>query len=172
MKKYLLSFVCVVFLSSALQANLNSGPSYTLAMIKPNAVKEGNTGSIIEKIERNGLQVVAMKMDWLTKERAQRFYSVHKERPFFNDLTSFISSGPVVALILKGENAVERYRQLMGATDPKKAAPGTIRAEFAKSTTSNSVHGSDSAENAAQEIALFFGPEELNVLHIENLSPR
>ena len=128
----------------------------TLSIIKPDAVGANNIGAIIARFEKNGLKIIGAKMMHLSQKQAQEFYSVHKERPFFNDLVSFMTTGPVLVMALEGENAVLKNRDLMGATDPSKAAPGTIRADFAKSIDENAVHGSDSAENAAQEIAFFF----------------
>lgn len=128
----------------------------TLSIIKPDAVGANNIGAIIARFENNGLKIIGAKMMHLSQNQAQEFYSVHKERPFFNDLVSFMTTGPVLVMALEGENAVLKNRDLMGATDPSKAAPGTIRADFAKSIDENAVHGSDSAENAAQEIAFFF----------------
>ncbi len=129
----------------------------TLSIIKPDAVAKNKIGAIISRFEDSGLKVVACKMAHLTKEQAEGFYSVHKERPFFNDLVQFMISGPVLISALKGENAVQKNRDLMGATDPKKADKGTIRADFADSIDANAVHGSDSEENAHIEIKYFFG---------------
>jgi nucleoside-diphosphate kinase len=120
----------------------------TLSIIKPDAVAKQVIGKIIDRFESNGLRIAAMKKIKLTKEDAAKFYEVHKERPFFNDLCEYMSSGPVVVMVLEGENAVAKNRELMGATDPKEAAPGTIRADFAESIEANAVHGSDSLENA------------------------
>ena len=128
----------------------------TLSIIKPDAVKKNVIGKIYSRFETNGLRIVAAKMAWLSAEEAGNFYSVHKERPFFKDLVSFMISGPVMVQVLEGENALIKNRELMGATDPKRADPGTIRADFADSIDANAVHGSDSAENAAVEIAFFF----------------
>lgn len=125
-------------------------------MIKPDAVGAGNTGAIIKMIEEAGFRIVALKKTLLTKERAGQFYAVHKERPFYNDLVNYMSSGSIVPMILEKDNAVEDFRKLIGATDPKKAAPGTIRAVFAKSIEANAIHGSDSDENAEIESNFFF----------------
>ena len=133
----------------------------TISIIKPDAVAKNVIGEIYSRFEKNGLKVVAAKMKQLSKEDAEGFYAVHKERPFFNDLVSFMTSGPVMIQVLEGENAVLKNRELMGATNPKEAAPGTIRADFAESIDANAVHGSDSLENAAIEIAYFFKPEDV-----------
>jgi nucleoside-diphosphate kinase len=128
----------------------------TLSIIKPDATRRNLTGKINARFEEKGLRIVAQKRLQLTKAQAEAFYAVHKARPFFGELVSFMISGPVVAQVLEGENAVTANRDIMGATDPKKAADGTIRKDFAESIEANSVHGSDSAENAAVEIAFFF----------------
>ena len=133
----------------------------TLSIIKPDAVAKNIIGEIYSRFERAGLKVVAARMQHLSRERAEGFYAVHSERPFFNDLVSFMISGPVMVQVLEGENAVARHREIMGATDPKKADPGTIRADFADSIDENAVHGSDGTETAAQEINFFFGPDEI-----------
>ncbi len=133
----------------------------TFAMIKPDAVRKNLVGQIITKFTEAGFKVKAMKMTRLTKESAQGFYEVHKQRPFYNDLVEFMSSGPVVALALEKENAVADYRKLIGATDPAEAEEGTIRKLYADSKSENAVHGSDSDENAAIEIAHFFSRNEL-----------
>jgi nucleoside-diphosphate kinase len=129
----------------------------TLSIIKPDAVAKNVIGKIYSRFESNGLKIVAAKMAQLTQAETEGFYAVHKERPFFNDLVKFMISGPVMIQALEGENAVAKNRELMGATNPKEAAAGTIRADFAESIDANAVHGSDSAENAAIEIAYFFG---------------
>ena len=129
----------------------------TLSIIKPDAVAKNVIGKIYSRFETNGLKIVAARMAHLTQAEAEGFYAVHKERPFFKDLVKFMISGPVMIQALEGENAVLRNRELMGATNPKEAAAGTIRADFAESIDANAVHGSDSAENAAAEIAYFFG---------------
>lgn len=133
----------------------------TLSIIKPDAVGKNHIGNIISRFEKAGLRVVAAKMTHLSKEKAEGFYAVHKERPFFKDLVGFMITGPVMVLALEGNDAVLKNRDLMGATDPKKATPGTIRADLAESIDENAVHGSDSAENAKTEIAFFFKPEEI-----------
>lgn len=125
-------------------------------MIKPDAVGAGNTGAIIKIIEEAGFKIVAMKKTQLSKERAGQFYEVHKERPFYNELTDYMSSGPIVPIILEKDNAVEDFRKLIGATNPKDAEPGTIRALFAESIEANAIHGSDSDENATIESNFFF----------------
>lgn len=144
-----------LFASSLLQAEL------TLSLIKPDAVAGSHIGEIINRFEKNGLQVAALKMVKLTDKQAGDFYSVHKDRPFYPELVKFMSSGPIVAIVLDGDNAVAKNREIMGATDPKKASAGTLRADFAKSITKNAVHGSDSQESAKTEIAFFFKPEDL-----------
>jgi nucleoside-diphosphate kinase len=129
----------------------------TLSIIKPDAVAKNVIGKILSRFEDAGLKIVAAQMKQLSKEEAEGFYAVHKERPFFNDLVKFMISGPVMIQALEGEGAVLKNRDLMGATNPKDAAPGTIRADFAESIDANAVHGSDSLENAAIEIEYFFG---------------
>lgn len=133
----------------------------TLSIIKPDAVKKGVIGKILDRFESNGLRIAAMKKVQLSKEQAEAFYAVHKERPFFKDLVEFMISGPVVVSVLEGEGAVLKNRDLMGATNPKEAQPGTIRADFAKSIDANAVHGSDSLENAKIEIEFFFKSNEI-----------
>ncbi|MEI7950800.1 MAG: nucleoside-diphosphate kinase [Gammaproteobacteria bacterium] len=133
----------------------------TLSIIKPDAVAKNVIGQIMSRFENDGLKVVAAKMVQLTDETAGGFYAEHKARPFFKDLVSFMTSGPVVVQVLEGENAVARNRDLMGATNPAQAAPGTIRADFAKSIDANAVHGSDSVASAQREISYFFKPEEI-----------
>lgn len=134
---------------------------YTFSIIKPDATKRNLTGAVNQMLEKAGLQVVAQKRLRLSKEMAEAFYAVHKARPFFNDLVKFMISGPVVVQVLKGENAVAKNREIMGATNPKDAADGTIRKTFAESIEANSVHGSDSLENAKNEIAFFFAGYEI-----------
>ena len=129
----------------------------TLSIIKPDAVAKNVIGKIYTRFEENGLKIVQAKMAHLSKEEAQGFYAVHKDRPFFNDLVAFMTSGPVMIQVLEGDNAVLKNRELMGATNPQEAAPGTIRADFAESIDANAVHGSDSLENAKIEIEYFFG---------------
>jgi len=133
----------------------------TLAIIKPDAVSRNLIGNLIGRIESNEFKVVAIKKIWLTKSLAERFYDVHKERPFFNSLTDFMSSGPIVLMVLEHENAIMGWRELMGATNPAEAAEGTIRKEFGLDLERNSSHGSDSPENAALEIAFFFNQTEI-----------
>jgi nucleoside-diphosphate kinase len=133
----------------------------TLSIIKPDATRRNLTGKINTKFEEAGLRIVAQRRVLLSKAQAEEFYGVHKERPFFAGLVSFMTSGPVVLQVLEGEDAVAANRRIMGATNPKNADPGTIRAEFAEDIEANSVHGSDSAENAATEIAFFFKAEEI-----------
>jgi nucleoside-diphosphate kinase len=133
----------------------------TFSIIKPDATRRNLTGKINALLEAGGLRIVAQKRIHLTKAQAETFYGVHKERPFFNDLVKFMTSGPIVAQVLEGENAVARNREIMGATNPANAAEGTIRKTFAESIEANSAHGSDSAENAAIEIAFFFSGLEI-----------
>jgi nucleoside-diphosphate kinase len=128
----------------------------TLSILKPNAVAKDNIGAIYSRFEKGGLKIVAARMLQLSKAQAEEFYGVHKERPFFGSLVEFMTSGPVVVQVLEGENAIERNREIMGATNPDDAAPGTIRADFADSLEANAAHGSDAPETAAQEIAFFF----------------
>ena len=128
----------------------------TFSMIKPDATKRNLTGAITKMLEDAGLRVVASKRVWMSKREAEGFYAVHKERPFFGELVEGMTSGPTIVQVLEGENAILKNRELMGATDPKKADAGTIRADFADSIDANAVHGSDAAETAAQEIAFFF----------------
>ena len=134
----------------------------TLSIIKPDAVKKQVIGKILDRFESNGLRIVAMKKIWLSREQAQNFYAVHKDRPFFKDLVEFMISGPVVVSVLEGDNAVLKNRELMGATNPKEAKSATIRADFAQSIDANAVHGSDSLENAKIEIEFFFKDNELS----------
>ena len=135
----------------------------TLSIIKPDATKRNITGKIIQKFEDGGLSIIAQKRILLTQDQAEGFYSVHKERPFYNDLVSFMTSGPVVVQVLEGENAIQKNREIMGATNPEEAKEGTIRAEYALNIEANSVHGSDSEDNAATEISFFFDTNEINV---------
>ena len=128
----------------------------TLSIIKPDAVSKNVIGEIIARFEKAGLRIAAVRMAWLSRAEAEGFYAVHRERPFFKDLVDFMISGPVVIQVLEGENAIATNRDLMGATDPKKAAAGTIRADFAQSIDANAVHGSDAPETARAEIAYFF----------------
>ena len=133
----------------------------TLSIVKPDGVGRNLIGQVYGRFEKAGLQIVAARMLHLSKAQAEGFYAVHKARPFFNDLVAYMISGPVIAQVLEGENAVAKHRDIMGATDPKKAAPGTIRADLAESIEHNVVHGSDSVENAAIEIAYFFSTTEI-----------
>jgi len=133
----------------------------TLSIIKPDAVAKNVIGEIYTRFERAGLKVVAARMAHLSRAQAEGFYAVHRERPFFNDLVGFMTSGPVMIQVLEGDNAIARNRELMGATDPRQAAPGTIRADFATSIDANAVHGSDGEDTAREEIAFFFGADEI-----------
>jgi nucleoside-diphosphate kinase len=133
----------------------------TFSIIKPDATRRNLTGKINARFEEKGLRIVAQKRIKMSRQQAEGFYGVHKERPFFNDLCTFMTSGPVVIQVLEGDNAVAKNREIMGATNPANAAPGTIRKDFAESIEANSVHGSDSPENAKTEIAYFFSPGEI-----------
>jgi nucleoside-diphosphate kinase len=133
----------------------------TLSIVKPDGVARNLVGDVYQRFEKAGLRIVAARMLHLTQRQAEGFYAVHRERPFFRDLCAYMSSGPVMVQVLEGDSAVQRNREIMGATDPKKADPGTIRADLASSIEENVVHGSDSAENAAREIAYFFAETEL-----------
>jgi nucleoside-diphosphate kinase len=133
----------------------------TLTIVKPDGVEQNNIGDIVRAFEQNQFKILAMKMLWLTKPQAEGFYAVHRERPFFESLTGFMSSGRVVVMVLEAENVIERLRKLMGATNPAKAEPGTIRKQFATSIERNVIHGSDAPETAAFEISYFFSQMEL-----------
>src|SRR6267154_1391581 len=133
----------------------------TLSILKPDAVSANNIGAILSRFEKVGLKIVAAKMVHMTNEQAKAFYAVHAHRPFFQELVTFMVEGPVLITVLEGENAIVKNRDLMGATNPKEAAPGTIRADFAKSIDKNAVHGSDSQENAKKEITFFFKQQEI-----------
>ncbi len=133
----------------------------TLSIIKPDAVSKNHIGAIIDRLEKAGLKVIAAKMKHLSREEAEGFYAVHKERVFFKDLVDFMISGPVLIMALEGDNAILKNRDVMGATNPQDAAPGTIRADFAKTIDENAVHGSDAPETAKFEISYFFGPKEI-----------
>ena len=133
----------------------------TFSIIKPNAVKKNVIGEILTRFEKNGLKVIASRMIHMSRKEAEGFYSVHKGKPFFDDLVSFMISGPVVVQVLEGENAILKNREIMGATNPANAAPGTIRADFADGFTENAVHGSDAPETANQEISYFFSETEI-----------
>ncbi len=138
----------------------------TLGMIKPDAVQKGHSWHILADIASSGLKPVAVKLTRMSKEQAKVFYIVHKDRPFYGGLTDFMSSGPIVAMVLEGEDAIRKYREIMGATDVKKAAPGTLRAKFGESIEKNAVHGSDAVETARREISFFFTIQELTPLGV------
>ena len=133
----------------------------TLSIVKPDGVEKNLIGEVYRRFEQSGLMIVAARMMHLSRKEAEGFYAVHRERPFFKDLCAYMTSGPVIVQVLEGDNAVARHREIMGATDPKKAAPGTIRADLAASIEENVVHGSDSVENAAREIGYFFAETEI-----------
>lgn len=133
----------------------------TLSILKPDAIEKNCIGKIIDRFESQGLKVIAMKMAQLSKDQSKGFYAVHQHRPFFGELVDFMTSGPVLIMVLEGDNAVAKNREIMGATNPKDAAPGTIRKDFANSIDKNAVHGSDSLDNAKTEIAFFFKPQEI-----------
>ena len=133
----------------------------TLSIVKPDGVRKNVIGDVYRRLEKSGLSIVAARMTRLTTAQAEAFYAVHRERPFFKDLVKFMTEGPVVVQVLEGENAIAKNREIMGATDPKKATPGTIRADLASSIDQNVVHGSDSVENAATEVAFFFAQSEI-----------
>ncbi len=141
----------------------------TLAIIKPDGVAAGAIGEIISRIEDAGLKVVAMRMERLSRSRAEGFYFIHRDKPFFGSLMDFMTSGPVVLMVLQGRNAVERWRQIMGPTDPRKADKGTIRADIGTSIEKNAVHGSDSRENAITEISYFFGGQDIHEINIDKV---
>ncbi|NOY64996.1 MAG: nucleoside-diphosphate kinase [Nitrospirae bacterium] len=134
----------------------------TLSIVKPDGVKKGLIGEVISRFEKAGLKVVALKMVKLSKDQAMGFYIVHKDKPFYNGLTDFMSEGPIVVMVIEGEQAISKVREIMGATNPKEAAPGTIRADFASDIERNIVHGSDSKESADYEIGYFFSSLEIN----------
>ena len=133
----------------------------TLSIVKPDAVESGHIGAILSRFEKDGMRIVCTKMLWLSKDKAQEFYAVHKERPFFNDLVNYMISGPVVVSVLEGDNAVLHHREILGATNPANAAPGTIRKDFGTSIERNAAHGSDAPDTARVEIAHFFSGLEL-----------
>ncbi len=133
----------------------------TFVMLKPSTVARAKTGDIISRIENKGLKIVAMKLTWVTQEKAAQLFAVHKDKPFYQSLVNFITSGPVVPMVIEGDEAVTVMRKLIGATNAKKAEPGTIRGDFALSNEKNAVHASDSVENAAVEMAIFFSPQEI-----------
>lgn len=145
--------------------SLNSFAEETLSLIKPDAVKSHHVGDVIQRFEANGLKIAALKMIRLTQGQAEEFYVEHQGKPFFNDLTSFMTSGPIVAIVLSGPDAIKKNRELMGATDFQKAAPGTLRKDFATSVTKNAVHGSDSVASARREISFFFADDQIVNLH-------
>jgi nucleoside-diphosphate kinase len=153
-----LSYFCAVF--KVQKEKIKMAGTTTFTMIKPDAFGAGNSGAIIKMIEEAGFSIKAAKMTKLSSERSGQFYEVHKERPFYNDLVSYMSSGPIIAMVLQGENAVESFRKLIGATNPADAEEGTIRKMFATSIEANAVHGSDSDENAAIEAGFFFSTTE------------
>jgi nucleoside-diphosphate kinase len=162
MKKYFTLFLgTIAALFSPIEAQETNPTSQTLSIIKPDAVAANHIGEIIERFEKANLKVVAAKMTRLTKSEAEKFYAVHRARPFFKDLVTYMTSGPIFVQVLQGVDAVAKNRELMGATDPKKADPGTIRADFGTDIQFNAVHGSDSAESAKSEIAFFFKPSEI-----------
>lgn len=166
MNKFFIFIVIVVvgvvaFFTFYQKKSNSAGAQETLSIIKPDAVAANQSGQIITQIEASGLQVIAIKMTQLSLKEAEQFYAVHKDRPFYRSLTEFMSSGPIIAMVLEGEQAVSTYRNLMGATDPQKAAAGTLRKQFATSVEHNAVHGSDSVENAEQEIAFFFTKNQI-----------
>lgn len=137
----------------------------TLSMIKPGAVRRNLIGQIISRFESSGLRVAAARMLQLSQEQAEQFYAIHRERPFYSDLVTYMTEGPILVMVLEGEDAIAKNRAIMGSTDPSKATPGTIRFDLAKNTTRNTVHGSDAPETAATEIAFFFKPSELCPRH-------
>ena len=141
--------------------HMTRGKQRTLSIVKPDGVKKGVIGEVVRRFEKEGIRIVAMKMLHLTKIQAEGFYAVHRERPFFASLTDFMSSGPIVVMVLEGDDVIARNRKIMGATDPAKADKGTIRADFAGSIERNIVHGSDAPETAATEIRYFFGDMEI-----------
>ncbi len=136
--------------------------NFTLGIIKPDAIGKNYTGKIIDRLINTGFKIVAARLEHLSRETAEQFYSVHKDRPFFNDLIEFMTSGPCLPFVVESENAVESYRKFIGATNPVDAAPGTIRRDFAESVQNNAVHGSDSDKNAEKEIAFFFTPNQIH----------
>ncbi|MBI2743414.1 MAG: nucleoside-diphosphate kinase [Chlamydiales bacterium] len=155
MKKFFTLFSALFALTASINAE------QTLSIIKPDAVAADHIGAIIDRFEQNGLKVVALRMEKLSKKQAQEFYAVHKGRPFYNDLVAYMTSGPVVIQVLDGKDAVAVNRKLMGATNPKQAEKGTIRADFGTGIEQNAVHGSDSLENAKKEISFFFKPDQI-----------
>jgi nucleoside-diphosphate kinase len=158
---FVVSFSTQIFAQNPNQGTNAMANERTLSIIKPDAVAANHIGDIIASFEKEGLCVVAAKMLLLTKQEAQDFYAVHKARPFYNDLVAFMTTGPVLAMVIEGPNAIAKNREIMGATNPAQAAPGTIRARFAKSIEANAVHGSDSPETAKTEIPFFFSAIEI-----------
>jgi nucleoside-diphosphate kinase len=161
-----LGLYVIAMLTSCEHSNGRMAPSssereYTLAIIKPNAVLNNDIGGVLARLETGGLRIAALKMQKLTLAEAQKFYAVHKGRAFYPQLTEFMSSGPIVAVALEGEHAVQRSREIMGETDPTKATRGTIRSDYGLNITENAIHGSDSVENAKKELAFFFKPGDL-----------
>lgn len=154
-------FLLLAFFNTLSLSAASTTQEQTLAIIKPNGVAEKHIGDILSRYEQQGFRIAALKMLKLSPADAEKFYAVHKDRPFFKDLTTSMSTGPIVAIVLEGPNAVAANRDLMGATDPQKASKGTIRADFGKSITANAIHGSDSPENAKTEIAFFFKPSDI-----------
>lgn len=154
-------FRCLAISLVCLFATASLYAEQTLSIIKPDGVAANHIGDIISRFEKNNLHIAAIKMTKLSPQQAEKFYEVHKDRPFYPELVKFMSSGPVVIMVLEGDNAIAKNRKLMGATDPQKASKGTLRADFAESMSKNAVHGSDSLENAKTEIAFFFKPEEI-----------
>lgn len=154
-------YITLVFLAPLALFASSHDQEQTLSIIKPDAVASHYIGNILARFEKSNLQIAGLKMLRLTPEKAGQFYEVHKDRPFYADLVKYMSSGPVVVIVLQGPDAVAKNRQIMGATDPSKALQGTLRADFGKSMTENAVHGSDSLENAQKEIAFFFAKDEI-----------
>lgn len=164
MTKWFCSFVAIlglVFSLSAAEPIVETKKQLTFSMIKPTAVKEGHIGGILEVIEKSNLRIAALKMLKLSKEDAESFYGEHKGKSFYADLVAMMSSGPIVAMVVEGENSVERLREIVGSTDPKKAERNTIRARFGKNVGENAIHASDSPESASKEIPFFFGPRDI-----------
>lgn len=162
MLRYLICLLIPFAFAMEIHAQDTSKPKeVTLSIIKPNAVADHHVGEILSRFEQGGLKIIGIKMTKLTREKARDFYSVHKDRPFYNDLVNFMISGPVVVIALEGPNAVAKNREIMGATDPSKADKGTIRADFGKNITENAVHGSDSVQNGKKEVDFFFKSSEL-----------
>jgi nucleoside-diphosphate kinase len=161
MKLFLFAALMSVALSATALLAASPTKEQTLSIIKPDAVAKHHIGEIIARFEMNGINIDAIKMVKLDQKLAEGFYGEHKGKPFFNDLVAFMTSGPIVVMVLSGDNIIAKNRELMGATDPSKAAPGTLRKDFAESMTKNAVHGSDSPASARREIEFFFSPEEI-----------